>query len=389
MLKFFSARDDENESLLGGITEDEGDNPSLQDTKQHWLNRPCLLVLKDADVSKPGLGTSQIRPQSPSKAASDSTVRGPFRPCEHKPSEHPTELSSHSQLEEGSCTVTAISTWGERESSGSLMLSPAEAVWPEEEEAVEDKMPQVVPSKEDFVIEEKEMEESGLEPQEFSCSLDATGAPSAPSEEGTCGREFERQVKTTRSEGADNDDNKAQAVSGEGAMGECAAPAAHPDNDSQMSHIGILSKDRCTVLGEIAPVWIPDAEAQVCMKCGVKFTFTKRRHHCRACGKVFCALCSNLKFRLTHLDGKEGRVCVSCHSTLIKRTPPRRKRRVWFADDILTDQQSESAPTTPVREPTFSPLMRRALGGPAESPVGSPQMRRSMRPHGTDRKSVV
>uniref|UniRef100_A0A667XEA9 Zinc finger, FYVE domain containing 9b n=1 Tax=Myripristis murdjan TaxID=586833 RepID=A0A667XEA9_9TELE len=33
---------------------------------------------------------------------------------------------------------------------------------------------------------------------------------------------------------------------------------------------------------------------------------------------VFCAVCSNLKFRLTHLDGKEGRVCISCHSTLVK-----------------------------------------------------------------------
>ncbi|XP_041861397.1 zinc finger FYVE domain-containing protein 9 [Melanotaenia boesemani] len=383
MLKFFSPRDDENESLLGGITEDEGDNPSLQDTKQHWLNRPCLLVLKDADVSKSGLGTSQIRPESPSKAPSDTTVRGTLGPCEQKPSEHPTKLSSHSQLEEGSCTVTPISTWGERESSSSLMLSPAEAVWPEEEEEeVEEKKPQVLPSKEDFVIEEKELEESGLEQQEYSSSLDATGAPSAPSMEKTCGRELS-QFKMTRSEVADNNDNKSQAVSGEGAMGECAAPLAHPDNDSQMSPNGILSKDRGTVLGEVAPVWIPDAEAQVCMKCGVKFTFTKRRHHCRACGKVFCALCSNLKFRLTHLDGKEGRVCVSCHSTLIKRTPPRRKRRVWFADEIVTDQQSESAPTTPVRGPTFSPLMRRALGGPVESPVGSPQMRRTMGPHGT------
>uniref|UniRef100_A0A3Q2ZET9 Zinc finger FYVE domain-containing protein 9-like n=1 Tax=Kryptolebias marmoratus TaxID=37003 RepID=A0A3Q2ZET9_KRYMA len=91
-----------------------------------------------------------------------------------------------------------------------------------------------------------------------------------------------------------------------------------PDNESQMSPVGVLSKDGSTVLGDVAPVWVPDAEAQVCMKCGVKFTFTKRRHHCRACGKVFCALCSNLKFRLTHLDGKEGRVCISCHSTLIK-----------------------------------------------------------------------
>ncbi|NXX60076.1 ZFY16 protein, partial [Scopus umbretta] len=34
------------------------------------------------------------------------------------------------------------------------------------------------------------------------------------------------------------------------------------------------------------PLWVPDSEAPNCMNCQVKFTFTKRRHHCRACGKV-------------------------------------------------------------------------------------------------------
>lgn len=35
--------------------------------------------------------------------------------------------------------------------------------------------------------------------------------------------------------------------------------------------------------------------------------------------QVFCVVCCDLKFRLTHLGGKEGRVCVTCHSTLINR----------------------------------------------------------------------
>lgn len=39
-------------------------------------------------------------------------------------------------------------------------------------------------------------------------------------------------------------------------------------------------------LGWRQPPWVPDSEAPNCMKCGQKFTFTKRRHHCRACGKV-------------------------------------------------------------------------------------------------------
>ena len=315
---------------------DEGDNPSLQDTKHHWLNRPCLLVLKDGDVSKPGLGCGQIRPESPSKTTSDVSVRGSFEPCEQKPSEHPAKSDSPSQLEEGSCTVTTISTWGE--SSSPLVLSPAEAAWPEDEDgsAGEKKKqkkkkeePQVLPSKEDSVVEEKELEESRLEQQEQSCSSEATAAHD----------EIQSQFKMGSSDGGEE-----TAAGGEGATGDCAASPVDPDNES--SPVGILSKDRGTVLGEVAPVWVPDAQALVCMKCGVKFTFTKRRHHCRACGKVrkkkkicqvlnvehehvcpyamcvcrqvFCALCSSLKFRLTHLDGKEGRVCISCHSTLIK-----------------------------------------------------------------------
>ncbi|PSN56198.1 hypothetical protein C0J52_01424 [Blattella germanica] len=39
-------------------------------------------------------------------------------------------------------------------------------------------------------------------------------------------------------------------------------------------------------LGKLPPFWVPDADAPNCMLCDVKFTVLKRRHHCRACGKV-------------------------------------------------------------------------------------------------------
>ncbi|XP_053733692.1 zinc finger FYVE domain-containing protein 9 isoform X1 [Synchiropus splendidus] len=337
MLKFFTGREDDNESLLGAITEDEGDNPSLRDTKHHWLNRPYLLVLKDGEVPKSELGTRQIGAEFLSKMSSDASTTAEQLP----------KTASASQLEEGSCTVMAISTWGDgcfKETSSPLVLSPAEAAWPLEEDG---KLPNQS-SKEDSVIEEKEVEESNLEQP---CSPGVTVDPSL-------------EEISSRKEGA--------------------AEALHedPDNECKETGAGILSKDDATALGDVAPVWVPDNQALVCMKCGVKFTFTKRRHHCRACGKVFCALCSSLKFRLTHLDGKEGRVCVSCHSTLIKRTPPRGRRRVWFADDILThQQQSESAPTTPTREPAFSPLMTPASGRPVRGSGGSPLIHRAARSH--------
>lgn len=63
-------------------------------------------------------------------------------------------------------------------------------------------------------------------------------------------------------------------------------PSESPDNDLQAGQQGALCRKAASSLGEVAPVWVPDSQAPVCMKCDVKFTFTKRRHHCRACGKV-------------------------------------------------------------------------------------------------------
>ncbi|XP_041436424.1 zinc finger FYVE domain-containing protein 16 isoform X2 [Xenopus laevis] len=71
------------------------------------------------------------------------------------------------------------------------------------------------------------------------------------------------------------------------------------------------------VLGQRQPTWIPDSEALTCMNCSVKFTFTKRRHHCRACGKVFCAVCCSQKWKLLYMD-KEARVCVVCYGLVSK-----------------------------------------------------------------------
>ncbi|XP_077573729.1 zinc finger FYVE domain-containing protein 9 [Stigmatopora nigra] len=320
MLKLFSTRDDDNESLLGGVTEDEGDNPSLVDTKLPWLSRPCLLVLKETgDMSKSG----QIKPALPSpKPSSDKTVtpNGEKTPSEMLP------------VEEGGCMVTPWVEGQEEEHPRPLVLSLSEK---------EDQL-SYVPSKEDSVVEEKEKEES---------------------------QDFQNHCKDVLPNGEE----------------ERKASASSPvDSDHKSEPVGVVSKEPSEALGEVAPVWVPDAEATVCTKCGIKFTFTKRRHHCRACGKVFCALCSGLKFKLSHLDGKEGRVCVSCHSTLIKSTSPRGRRRVWFADELLIQKQSESAPATPVRGTALPPSGSRAVGtGPAKSPGGSPQLKRASRPHGS------
>lgn len=246
---------------------DEGDIPSVQAAQQPWLNRPCLLVLKDGDMSKPGLSCNQTQPNSPSSPSSATPTRGSTEPSQHQ---------SASQSEESNFTVTPISTWCERGHipSSPLVLSPAEAAWPEkDEDSAGDERAQAVPSKEDSVVEEKEVEESRLEQQGQPSSPETAAAPcNLPPEKL---QSHNKKVRTNR--GADSSLDRTGGKE----------RAFYGESDEYEHHSGgILSKNRGAVLGEVAPVWVPDAQAQVCMKCGVRFTFTKRRHHCRACGKV-------------------------------------------------------------------------------------------------------
>lgn len=241
------------------LVTDEGDSPSVQDAQQPWLSRPCLLVLKDGDMSKAGRGCNQTQPNCSSSPSTAISTRLSTEPSQRK---------SSSQAEEGAFTVTPIAAWCERGQvpSRPLVLSPAEAAWPEEEkDPMGDKRAQVVPSKEDSVIEEKELEESRLEQQGQSFNPETTAAPcNLPPEKLQSHNKEVRAAETGSSQ--------------DHTGGEERAPHEEPG--------GILSRNRDTVLGEVAPVWVPDAQAQVCMKCSAKFTFTKRRHHCRACGKV-------------------------------------------------------------------------------------------------------
>lgn len=66
------------------------------------------------------------------------------------------------------------------------------------------------------------------------------------------------------------------------------------------------------VVGHYAPFWIPDEDAPYCQECGQKFTVIRRRHHCRACGRVLCAQCCHDKAPLPYMEYKEARVCGSC-----------------------------------------------------------------------------
>ncbi|XP_045780359.1 lateral signaling target protein 2 homolog isoform X2 [Maniola jurtina] len=68
---------------------------------------------------------------------------------------------------------------------------------------------------------------------------------------------------------------------------------------------------------ERAPEWVPDIAAPACMRCSAHFTAFRRRHHCRNCGKVFCASCSSNSIPLPRYGQmKPVRVCEECFQTI-------------------------------------------------------------------------
>ncbi|XP_052681097.1 FYVE, RhoGEF and PH domain-containing protein 2-like [Crassostrea angulata] len=50
----------------------------------------------------------------------------------------------------------------------------------------------------------------------------------------------------------------------------------------------------------------------MCQLCSKSFTALKRRHHCRACGRVVCGKCSSKKSNLAYDNNKPNRVCNKC-----------------------------------------------------------------------------
>ena len=65
--------------------------------------------------------------------------------------------------------------------------------------------------------------------------------------------------------------------------------------------------------------WVDDSETDTCMGCDSRFTFYLRRHHCRACGGLFCHPCSSSKEKETDLhSGKANyeRICNACRQII-------------------------------------------------------------------------
>ncbi|XP_066093719.1 FYVE, RhoGEF and PH domain-containing protein 2 isoform X2 [Saccopteryx bilineata] len=89
------------------------------------------------------------------------------------------------------------------------------------------------------------------------------------------------------------------------------AAAQGPEGDAQGQEL------QCEELGLRAPQWIRDKMVTMCMRCQEPFNaLMRRRHHCRACGYVVCARCSDYRAELKYDDNRPNRVCLSCYTFL-------------------------------------------------------------------------
>ena len=71
---------------------------------------------------------------------------------------------------------------------------------------------------------------------------------------------------------------------------------------------------------EEPPPWIDDSECNCCARCSACFSFFKRRHHCRLCGKIFCSTCASNFVPLPRYGlVSPVRVCTACIETALDR----------------------------------------------------------------------
>lgn len=169
------------------------------------------------------------------------------------------------------------------------------------------------------------------------------------------------------------------------------ADSQQQNNSTDMSPHDQNNPDENNVrVGFYKPFWIPDNEAPVCMHCDTKFTVIKRRHHCRACGKVLCASCCNMKVKLPYMDYKEARVCSICHRLISDYDdfPPSQNENVNSNNGSSQGPTSSTGQLDPSEVGTSSEQVAGAAGGAASSFVPVGVLKKADRPKGEPKQVV-
>lgn len=104
-------------------------------------------------------------------------------------------------------------------------------------------------------------------------------------------------------------------------------------------------KPQAEELGLRAPQWVRDKMVTMCMRCQEPFNaLMRRRHHCRACGYVVCAKCSDYRAELKYDGNRPNRVCLACYTFLTGNVLPDckedKRRGILEKDSLAGPDQS-------------------------------------------------
>lgn len=79
-------------------------------------------------------------------------------------------------------------------------------------------------------------------------------------------------------------------------------------------HMPQVSESDAMFTADRAPDW---ADGECCHRCRSQFTMIRRKHHCRACGQVFCGDCSGKSSTIPKFGiERDVRVCESCYEDI-------------------------------------------------------------------------
>lgn len=95
--------------------------------------------------------------------------------------------------------------------------------------------------------------------------------------------------------------------------------------------------------------WMPDHSCGMCYECDSQFSLFNRRHHCRVCGRVFCAKCtensipaSSNEVKTCRDDAERIRVCNYCFRQW-KQGPVAVDHGVTASNPVLSPFPSETS----------------------------------------------
>ncbi|CAJ0604032.1 unnamed protein product [Cylicocyclus nassatus] len=87
-------------------------------------------------------------------------------------------------------------------------------------------------------------------------------------------------------------------------------------------HLGESKLRMLELAEELLPLsdaqWAKDSDVTQCTACSDKFTLSKRKHHCRMCGSIFCDACSVARIKLPS-NSKPARLWISVIGDLFIR----------------------------------------------------------------------